>query len=155
MSEEIAKPNVATVGLRIAGGLVDFVFALAIFFLFSMAFGTVSQTETASFNVNLTGWPFMAYALVMLFIYSWMEFRYGKTPGKFAVRTHVVRESGEPITFNQALARNALRVIDGLLIYLVGLIIILATKERQRFGDIVAHTLVVSDPVAPVVATVD
>lgn len=151
MSEETAKHNLATVGLRIAGGLVDFVFALAIFFLFSILFGTVSQTQNANFNVNLTGLPFLAYSLLMLLIYSWLEFRYGKTPGKFAVKTHVVRESGAPISFGQALARNALRVIDGLLFYLVGLIIILATRERQRFGDIVAHTLVVADSAEPAV----
>ncbi|MGE0231355.1 MAG: RDD family protein [Flavobacteriaceae bacterium] len=152
MSDGIATQNIATAGLRIAGGLVDLVFALAIFFMFSVAFGTVSQTDEADFNVNLTGWPFFAYALLMLLIYSWLEFRFGKTPGKFMVRTRVVKESGAPITFNQALIRNALRIIDGLLLYLVGLIIVLATKERQRFGDIVAKTLVVHDPVVPMVS---
>jgi uncharacterized RDD family membrane protein YckC len=56
----------------------------------------------------------------------------------------VVREdSGEVPGIKTAAIRTVLRIIDGLLFYLVAFISVLASGKNQRLGDMVAHTLVV------------
>ena len=54
----------------------------------------------------------------------------------------VVREDtgGLPGT-KAALIRTLLRVVDRILGYLVGLLFALSSEERQRLGDMAAHTL--------------
>ncbi len=58
----------------------------------------------------------------------------------------VVTESGEPISLNQSIVRNLLRVIDGLpTMYLLGFILAAFSDRTQRLGDKVANTLVVKN----------
>jgi uncharacterized RDD family membrane protein YckC len=53
-------------------------------------------------------------------------------------------EDGTPVTRNAAAIRTLMRVIDGQLIYLVAAIAVLASPGRQRLGDMVAKTFVIS-----------
>jgi uncharacterized RDD family membrane protein YckC len=46
------------------------------------------------------------------------------------------------MTFNQALMRNILRLVDGLVFYIVGIILIINSDRNQRLGDRVAGTVV-------------
>ena len=39
--------------------------------------------------------------------------------------------------------RTVLRIVDGLLSYLVAFVTVLASHENQRRGDMAAHTLVI------------
>jgi uncharacterized RDD family membrane protein YckC len=43
----------------------------------------------------------------------------------------------------RAAIRTVLRLIDGLFSYAVAFITVLASRKRQRLGDMAAHTLVV------------
>ena len=45
--------------------------------------------------------------------------------------------------FKAAAIRTVLRLVDGLASYVVALVAVLVTPERQRLGDMAAHTLVV------------
>jgi hypothetical protein len=54
----------------------------------------------------------------------------------------VANESGGNATFSQALMRNILRLVDGLVFYIVGIILILNSDKKQRLGDRVAGTVV-------------
>ena len=67
----------------------------------------------------------------------------GQTVGKRLFGVIVVSRDGSPITFRQSLARNLLRVIDGILNYALGLVVMLVSQDRQRIGDHAAGTLVV------------
>lgn len=67
----------------------------------------------------------------------------GQTIGKKIVNIKVVRQDGKPMTHMDAIIRTILRIIDGIALYLVGLIVVLASKDKQRIGDMVAKTLVV------------
>ncbi len=84
--------------------------------------------------------------LVVWFLYfTLLEGRYGQTVGKMALSIKVVREAdGAPIDYGEAAVRTVLRIIDGLFDYLVGAIFIWTSDEKQRLGDRVAHTVVVS-----------
>jgi uncharacterized RDD family membrane protein YckC len=55
----------------------------------------------------------------------------------------VVREDGGKINMTQAFLRTILRVIDGLLAYLIGAILIWRSDKKQRLGDSIAKTVVV------------
>ncbi|MGZ4862839.1 MAG: RDD family protein [Halobacteriota archaeon] len=84
--------------------------------------------------------------LVVWFLYfTLLEGRYGQTVGKMALSIKVVREAdGAPIDYAEAAVRTVLRIIDGLFDYLIGAIFIWTSDEKQRLGDRVAHTVVVS-----------
>jgi hypothetical protein len=73
----------------------------------------------------------------------------GRTPGKRVCNLRVVRSGGQPVGFLASLIRNALRLIDFLpSSYLLGGILIVATQQNQRLGDIAAGTLVVREGAA-------
>jgi len=84
--------------------------------------------------------------LVVWFLYfTLLEGRYGQTVGKMALSIKVVREAdGAPIDYGEAAVRTVLRIIDGLFDYLIGAIFIWTSDKKQRLGDRVAHTVVVS-----------
>ena len=84
--------------------------------------------------------------LVVWFLYfTLLEGRYGQTVGKMALSIKVVRQAdGAPIDYGEAAVRTALRIIDGLFDYLIGAIFIWTSDEKQRLGDRVAQTVVVS-----------
>jgi uncharacterized RDD family membrane protein YckC len=65
------------------------------------------------------------------------------TPGKRIVRCYVVREGGGRSTFGPIAVRNLLRIAE--FAFPPVLLLVLLTRNRQRFGDILARTLVVED----------
>jgi uncharacterized RDD family membrane protein YckC len=77
----------------------------------------------------------------------------GQTLGKRAMKIRVVSTNGAPADMRQIALRTVLRIIDGVFVYLVGLIVMLATRERRgRLGDLAGGTMIVSaDKPAPVV----
>lgn len=73
-----------------------------------------------------------------------MEGQRGATLGKMALGLRAVRMDGAPITMNESVIRNLLRIIDFLpFAYIVGAISIWNSPFKQRVGDRVAKTLVI------------
>lgn len=91
----------------------------------------------------------VALMLIGFFMLEWFfpvifEINTGATPGKKAMGLVVVHDNGTPVSVSASLIRNLLRVADFLpLMYGIGLISILANRNFQRLGDIVAGTVVV------------
>ena len=80
-----------------------------------------------------------------LYYYFACESGGGQTLGKKVMRIRVVRTDGGDASMGQIAVRTVLRLIDGLFLYLVGLIVMLATgKRRGRLGDLAGDTMVVS-----------
>jgi uncharacterized RDD family membrane protein YckC len=51
---------------------------------------------------------------------------------------------GQPLTRQKVAIRTVLRLVDGLpFLYLVGFIAMVASKQKQRLGDMAAGTIVV------------
>jgi uncharacterized RDD family membrane protein YckC len=70
----------------------------------------------------------------------------GRTLGKRAAGLRVVRSGGQPVGFVASLIRNVLRIVDFLpSFYLLGAILIVASRQNQRLGDLAAGTLVVRE----------
>lgn len=72
-----------------------------------------------------------------------LEGLYGRTVGKRIAGIVVVSSDGSRITMRQAAIRNLLRLVDGVLSYAVGLVVMLITDRNQRVGDLAARTVVV------------
>ena len=89
------------------------------------------------------GLVYFVEAVVFFGYYIVMEATQGRTVGKMALGLKVVRMDGSPISWNEAIIRNLLRIVDGLFAYIVGAIIVWNSPLRQRLGDKVAKTVVI------------
>ncbi len=90
--------------------------------------------------------PGLPGTLIVVFIPGYqivMEATQGATLGKMALGLRVVKTDGSPTGWSEAVIRNLLRIIDGLFVGLVGVVLISNSPLKQRFGDRVAHTVVI------------
>ena len=86
---------------------------------------------------------FCGLAYPIFFEWYWR----GQTPGKRALRLRVVDAEGLRLQPSQVILRNLLRVVDALpILYAVGGIAMLTTRQQQRLGDLAAGTVVVRIP---------
>ena len=100
-----------------------------------LGLGVVSRT--AGWGIGLLSF------IIFLAYFTYLEGSKGQTIGKMVTKIKVVGEDGEMIDMNQAFTRNILRVIDGLLAYLIGAILIWRSDKKQRLGDRIAKTVVI------------
>jgi uncharacterized RDD family membrane protein YckC len=82
-------------------------------------------------------------AVIGIAYYIIMEATQGATVGKMVLGLRVVRIDGAPISWNESIVRNLLRIVDGIAVYLVGAILVWNSPTRQRLGDRVAKTVVI------------
>ena len=100
---------------------------------------------------------YLAAAFVLQFGYfavlEWAQ--QGQTVGKRVMGLRVLRLGGGRVGFYEAMVRNLLRVLDSLpLTYLAGAGTILASRRRQRLGDLLAGTVVVRESRRPLPAAI-
>jgi uncharacterized RDD family membrane protein YckC len=92
----------------------------------------------------------VAFLVVIIVYFVVLEGLAGATVGKMLVRVRIVGTDGKRITMTQSLVRNVLRVVDSLpALNLVGIVLILVSPEKARFGDRVAKTRVIRAGAAP------
>jgi uncharacterized RDD family membrane protein YckC len=85
-----------------------------------------------------------AFAIGIVY-FTLMEGLFGASIGKFVTGIRVVKEDGTRADVGAALIRNTLRVVDVLpFFYLLGAILIWTSPTKQRLGDRVAKTVVVT-----------
>ena len=137
-----------SLGARVVAHLIDLVFLVLAFWTTGTAYGAWFGGLTES-GFNLNGPPaliIITFTLILFLIYLIVfEGLVGATPGKLILGLRVRTAGGQACSMAQAAVRNLLRIADGVLFYLVGLISALVTKKRQRVGDLAAHTLVTKE----------
>jgi uncharacterized RDD family membrane protein YckC len=99
--------------------------------------------QTTDEGFELKGAPAFTGIAVAILYFIIMEALLGATVGKLLLKLRVVKDDGSAIGWRESIARNVLRLIDGLALYLVGFIVVCVTAKRQRIGDIVAGTAVI------------
>ena len=68
----------------------------------------------------------------------------GQTLGKSLVNIRVVDDSGGELEMEGAVIRNVLRIVDALpFLYIIGIILVVASDEEKRLGDMIGNTIVV------------
>ena len=104
----------------------------------------ITGSTIAGGGFYLRNAPLLAGVGLCFAYYVVLEAVCGATLGKLATNPRVVRESdGGRIDWSASVIRNLLRLIDGLVLYVVGFIAICVSPKRQRIGDRVAGTIVV------------
>jgi len=86
----------------------------------------------------------VAFLIVMFLYMALLEGLAGATVGKWVVGLRVVRTDGGRPGLLRGAWRNVLRLVDGLPAFsILGIVLILRSAERARFGDRVAGTRVI------------
>ena len=86
----------------------------------------------------------IASLAIMLLYFVLLEGLTGVTFGKWIVGIRVERVGGGKPGLLGGLLRNVLRIVDGLPLFsILGIVLILTSPEKARFGDRVAKTRVV------------
>ena len=135
---------------RIVAGMID----LGPFLLiFSLAAGPVDADTAMESVTKMEPLParvaIAAMGLLLCFpLYGLvLESLYGATLGKRVMKLRVVGDGGRKPTFREILLRNVTKALE--LRFIIFLLLILLSKRRRRFGDLVAWTAVVSTELAP------
>lgn len=159
LNEHIPNLEYIGVGKRYLAFLIDTVIFGVLFWIFMMVFAhpciddySSDFSIGATFTVNqrevfygLCGIAAQFYFLTILAYYIVLEWKCGGTIGKLAMGIRVVKLTGEQIDLKASIMRNVLRIIDFLpFLYHVGAISIWSSKIKQRVGDRLAKTVVVS-----------
>jgi len=124
---------------RVLAGLVDIAIvalgSAVVLFAGDALSGELGDVQGA-LGAVIAGWA--------LYYYFALESGDGQTVGKRLMKLRVVRADGRPADMREIAVRTILRVVDGIGLYVVGLIVMLATgQRRQRVGDLAAGTVVV------------
>lgn len=133
-----------SVNMEYQGILIRFISFLIDSVILALLIGSVGSI--LGFNVlsQKAGWEFgLISFLIFLVYFTYLEGSRGQTIGKMVTKIKVVREDGGMIDMNQAFTRTILRVVDGLLAYLIGAILIWRSSKKQRLEDVIAKTVVV------------
>lgn len=139
-------PEYAGLGRRFVAHLIDgFLCLIAYIVIGSMVASRTGGMTDDGFAME--GTPALVAILLTFLVtlgyFAVLESRSsGKTLGKLMAGIRVADASGGKATFNQALMRNLLRLVDGLVFYIVGIILIMKSDRKQRLGDRVAGTVV-------------
>lgn len=136
------------VDTAIQGALVLAVAALGGLILLGLSRSQIPDSARTSALSVLAGAGLLAGFLIIwgyhIGFETWMR---GQTPGKRAFGLRVVKDSGAPVGFFDAVIRNLMRTIDLLpTSYAAGVVSILVTRSHKRLGDLAAGTLVVREP---------
>jgi hypothetical protein len=85
--------------------------------------------------------------LLITFYHLFFELAWnGQTPGKRRTGLRVIQSNGLPLTVSGAIIRNLVRLFDFMpILYGFGLIVLFATKNTQRLGDLAAKTVVIRE----------
>jgi len=138
-----AALEVHVTGRRVLATIVDAIVLAVGFWVMSALFGSTS-VEGGQVGASLSGVAALASFILVFAYYIVLEGYLGQTLGKMLLGIKVIREdTGEAPGLKAATIRTVMRIVDGLLSYLVAFIAVLASQKNQRLGDMLAHTLVV------------
>ena len=131
---------------RVIAQLLDFLlFCLAFFPVTYLVKGTWLMTPEDHRWIIFD--PICGVFLLIIFAYFIvLEWLTGYTLGKYLMKIRVRNTDHEKITIKQSLARNFGRLIDGLPCFnIIGIISIQKSSQKQRIGDKLAKTFVVTN----------
>ena len=147
------------VGIRFFALIIDgIIFGVLLWIFWKIFSGTYVGGCNSGFNIGATtsfnesktfyglcGFSAQLYFLTIFSYYVLLEWKLRGTLGKLATGMRVIKSTGEPLDLKASLIRNVLRIVDFLpFFYLVGAISIWNSKTKQRVGDRLAKTVVVS-----------
>jgi uncharacterized RDD family membrane protein YckC len=146
--ESITNLKFASLPKRTSATLIDMgifviIFSLLYILIFFQKEILKGQDGTGFFyGVTISRFLGLYIILSWLILISLLEFSKGQTIGKKLVKIKVVRQDQSKMTLLISLARHLFDIFE--LVLLIGPIMILSNKNRQRLGDILAKTYVIT-----------
>ncbi|MEU5265796.1 RDD family protein [Amycolatopsis sp. NPDC021455] len=144
------RPGLGVVGRRLAQFMLDEMLVFVPMLLLAIAVVWLFHPHGVAL---LTFLEVVVYTMLALdfagqwFVYAWWPYRHGgQTPAMRWLRLRVVTLDGTHPTLGAFVVRQLLMLVDGFAWGLAGIAVMLATPRRQRFGDVVARTVVVRVP---------
>jgi uncharacterized RDD family membrane protein YckC len=102
--------------------------------------GAAAHSATVILGLSLSFILFWGYFIFFETVWA------GQTPGKRRLRIRVIKTSGYPIGFIEAVIRNLVRIIDFLpVFYGVGVLVMFISPQARRLGDYAAGTIVIKE----------
>jgi uncharacterized RDD family membrane protein YckC len=142
-------PEPADIARRIFAAVIDIAILVAVFICFIAVFGdwdTATKQpgdDEAWLSFSIDGTPVLALFVVIIAYHWLLEALTGRTLGKLMAGLRVVGLNGSSYGLGRAFLRNLLRIVDVLpAFYLVGFIVMVTNKNRQRIGDLASGTVV-------------
>ncbi len=133
----------AGLGRRGFAAIVDFSLVLLVLLLVLLSLGLLLGSAQAASTAVVASVAIAVPVVVPLIVELVGR---GVSPGKRWMKLRVLGSNGHPATAGQLVLRNLLRLVDFLpASYGLGLVLLAATQNSQRLGDLVAGTLVVSE----------
>jgi uncharacterized RDD family membrane protein YckC len=144
------KDNTRFAGLwaRFLALFVDFLLFCAVFFpVTRLVKGTwllSAADHRWSYGLFITDPLCITFLLAMFLYFALLEGLIGFTLGKWIAGLRVERVGKGKPGLIKGLLRNALRIVDGLPAFnILGVLLILTSEERARYGDRIAGTRVI------------
>ena len=126
---------------RVFAALFDFVILMAGCYLIAKWSGQ-TYNENGTIGFNLTGFPLLMAILFAFLLLPVNEGLTGQTVGKRICKIQVVKNDFSKVTLGMSIARHLFDMID--CFFLVGLIVASTNSNKQRIGDLVAKTFVIT-----------
>jgi len=133
----------ARIGDRMIAIFLDTILIAAVMlFLYAVA---STEKLFAGLPLSPTGFIAAGSGVVVLiaFLYHWLlEGSSGVTLGKGIIGVRVASMGGRRGGFQASAIRNAIRIVEGIPLYIPAFAVALFTKGRRRIGDLAANTVV-------------
>ncbi|MDD5426442.1 MAG: RDD family protein [candidate division Zixibacteria bacterium] len=146
-SSTLTDKQYASLGQRFLALIIDFLLLSMVFFPITRIVKGVwimsSEDHRWDYGWLVTDPLCMVYLIVIVIYFVVLEGVLGATAGKGLMHLRVIRREGGYPGLKRALVRNLLRIVDALPAFnILGVILILLSTEKARFGDRVAGTRV-------------
>ncbi len=141
------EPKYVGVGLRFLAQIFDAIPILIFWFIVGNRIAAATGGLKAD-GFDLKGIPalvlmLLTLAFIILYFTVLETWWHGQSLGKKILGIRVLTENGGQVSPGQSFLRNALRLVDGFMAYLVAAIFIWRSGKKQRLGDRLAGTVVV------------
>jgi uncharacterized RDD family membrane protein YckC len=131
------------VGPRALAYLLDTLVLAVTIALVDVASGGSNPNSSRNFIANPNTGAVLLITAASLVYFGGLESAWGGTVGKRVVGLRVTMANGSELTGRAVLIRTLCRLIDGILFYAVGAVLVWASPRRQRLGDRWGGTMVV------------
>jgi len=134
-----------TVFYRFNAFFIDLVIITLLFGILALVFSLLQQgldLREQSSIMNIFSGSILLSGPIIWFLYFFIfEGGFSATPGKALCHLRVIKKDGGRLNWGQAAIRALFSIFED---NLIGAIVIWATKQNQRIGDLAASTLVVN-----------
>jgi uncharacterized RDD family membrane protein YckC len=134
----------ARLGDRFIAVVLDTIFLAAIMLFVGAVLWSEHERVPMSNNALIATGASIAFAIAFLY-YFLLEGAFGATLGKAIIGVSVASRGGKHGGFRSSAIRNAVRIVEGLPLYIPAFFVALFTRARRRIGDLAAHTVVIEN----------